>query len=160
LYHKRSYTLFLATGVSIFLDLKNVSNDEEAHMSDVLQQLFEEVMNQDNDFKSSIPLNSYGRLRAAVNKTFQLFLSKGWRIISAVHECIQLHITCSNFKSLAALFREHINGQINTNLSDLNEALTELVSGGKPCFQTIIYRDEFWNVLDKSSKKLCSLMTI
>ncbi|XP_060559973.1 uncharacterized protein LOC132720014 [Ruditapes philippinarum] len=140
----------LVPGVNIFLDLKNVSNDEEAHMSDVLQQLFEEVMNQDNDFKSSIPLNSYGRLRAAVNKTFQLFLSKGWRIISAVHECIQLHIRCSNFKSLAALFREHINGQINTNLSDLNEALTELVSGGKPCFQTTIYRDEFWNVLDKS----------
>jgi hypothetical protein len=152
--------LFLITGVDIFLDLKNVNDDEEEKMSDVLQKLFEEVINQDNDLKSSIPPNSYDRLRKAVNKTFQLFLSKGWRIISAKHECIRLHVRCSNFKSLAALFRDHINGQICNHLTYLNEEIAECVSGGKSYFQTIIYKDEFWNVLDKSSKKLFPQLTV
>ncbi|XP_060561893.1 uncharacterized protein LOC132721590 [Ruditapes philippinarum] len=119
-------------------------------MSDVLQKLFEEVINQNNDLKSSIPPNSYARLRKAVDKTFQLFLSKGWRIIRAKHECIQLHIRCSNFKLLADLFREHTNGKIHNHQTDLNEALAECVNGGKSYIETIIYKGEFWNVLDKS----------
>ncbi|XP_060562365.1 uncharacterized protein LOC132721990 [Ruditapes philippinarum] len=137
-------------GVNIVLVLKNVNDEEEENMSYVLQQLFEEVINEDNGLKSTIPPNSYIGLRAAVNKTYQIFLSKGWKIISAKHKCIQLQIRCSNFKSLAALLREHINGQIDNHLTDLNESLTECVNGGKSCFQTMIYKDEFWNVLDKS----------
>ncbi|XP_060561895.1 uncharacterized protein LOC132721591 [Ruditapes philippinarum] len=119
-------------------------------MSDVLQKLFEEVINHNNDLKSSIPPNLYARLRTAVNETFHLFVSKGWRIKSAKRKCIKLHIKCSNFKSLANLFREHTNGKIHNHLTDLNEALAECVNGEKSYIETIIYKGEFWNVLDKS----------
>ncbi|XP_060557795.1 uncharacterized protein LOC132718178 [Ruditapes philippinarum] len=137
-------------GVKIFLDLKNVSDDEEAKMSDVLQQLFEEVIHEDNDFKSSIPAESYVRLRGAIKKTFERFLSKGWKITGVIHECIQLHIECTNFTALAALIREQTHGLIEPQLTDLNEALTECIHEEMLCLETTIYKDEFWNVIDKS----------
>ncbi|XP_060602946.1 uncharacterized protein LOC132756014 [Ruditapes philippinarum] len=140
----------LVPEVVMSVDLKNVSDDEEEKMSHVLQQLFEEVIDQDNDFVSSIPPNSYVTLRAAVKKTFQLFHQKGWRITRVTHGCIHLQIQCSNFKSLTALFREHTNGEMDNHLTDLNEALTEYVSGGQSCLETTIYKDEFLNVLDES----------
>ena len=143
---------FHNAGVHIFLDLPNVGEDEEEKMSVVLEQLFDEVIKEDNNFKSSIPTDSYASLRKAVKKTFQLFLSKGWRIASVKQECIKLYIKCDSFKSLAALFREHINGQINEELAYLKDSLSESF-GYEIELETTIYKDEFWNALEKSSKK-------
>jgi hypothetical protein len=151
-YHKYSYTVFFLSGVNIFLDLKNVSDEEEANMSDVLQQLFEEAILKDKGFKSRIPAGSYVTLRGAIEKTFKRFLSKGWRITRVKHECIQLHIECANFTALAALFREQTQGLIDQQLTELNEALTECVSEKMLLLETTIYTDELWNVIDKASK--------
>ncbi|XP_060559977.1 uncharacterized protein LOC132720018 [Ruditapes philippinarum] len=140
----------LVPGVNIFLDLKNVNDEEEENMSDVLQQLFDEVIHEDKDFKSSIPADSYVRLRGAIEKTFKRFLSKGWRITRVKHECIQLHIECTNFTALAALFREQTQGLIDQQLTELNEALTECVSEKMLLLETTIYTDELWNVIDKA----------
>jgi hypothetical protein len=146
------YFSFHFAGLDIFLDLNNVSEDEETKMSIVLEQLFEEVINGDNDFRCSLPAESYVRLRGAVKRTFQLFLSKGWRITHTKHACIQLHIRCTNFRSLAALFREQIHGHLDHQLTYLNEALIDCFNGRDLRLETTIYKDEFWNVIDKSSK--------
>ncbi|XP_053374043.1 uncharacterized protein LOC123530935 [Mercenaria mercenaria] len=141
---------FLLPGVEIFFDLKNLSQEEEERMSAVLEQLFEEVINEEDDFKSTIPADSYNKLREAVRKTFKLFLMKGWRITSARHECVKLHIRCLTFKSLAALFREHVQGHINEELRDLNFAISEIICGKDAQLETAIYKDEFWGVVERT----------
>lgn len=122
-------------------------------MSTVLVELFEEAINQDEDFKSKLPTESYLKLREVVNKTVQLFLSRGWQIVQTKRKCVQLDIRCNSFASLAYLFRSYINGELEVAFIDLKGAVSK-ITAEDVAIEPVIYKDEFWNVMFQTCKSI------
>lgn len=120
-------------------------------MSSVLVELFEEAINKDDDFKSKLPTELYLKLREVVNKTVQLFLSRGWQIVRTKRKCVQLDIRCDSFKSLADLVRSYINGELEVAFIDLKGAVSK-ITAEDVAIEPVIYKDEFWNVMFQTCK--------
>ncbi|XP_045170223.2 uncharacterized protein LOC123532728 [Mercenaria mercenaria] len=145
---------FVFQDINCHIELKNVSHEKEASMSGVLVQLFEEAVNENEDFKSKLPADSFVKLREVVNRTVQMFLSKGWQIVETKQKCVQLSIRCQSFAAFSGLCRECIEGSLEAELEELKSAISEISDGEKVELETVIYKDEFWNVIDKTLSAL------
>lgn len=132
--------------------MTDISEESKANITPILVQIFEEVRCElDNSEPKKAP-DSYTNLRQAVRNLYELFLSKGWRIGRVREKCIMLYIRSTSYASLASLLRECNKGEISAHLDGVRKELSSMEGAENVKLEFFIYRDEFLNVIDKTSK--------
>lgn len=138
--------------VECFIELTNLSEKSKAKITSELVKIFEEVRSELDDSEPTKPPDTYVNLRQEVREIHELFLSKGWRITRVREKCIVLYIRSTSFASLASLFRECNKGEISAHLDGMRKELSSMEGAENVKVEFFIYKDEFLNVIDKTSK--------
>ncbi|XP_053373245.1 uncharacterized protein LOC123531839 isoform X2 [Mercenaria mercenaria] len=139
--------------VDFYIDIKNIGAEKEARLSEVLVELFEARLKGNEDLSTlltTMPPECFQQLRATVNETFKLILSRGLEISEIKNDFVLLKIQCRTISAVVALFRDCAEGRLLPVLENLEKRCSMLDGYSFVELEPVIYRDTFFDVMEET----------